>query len=583
MRMTPYSRPRRSGRICARLGWVVANLAALAVIAYFVGGCNGSTSTQTSISSQNSQTATRETSRTQLNAQTTSTSTPATGQTNTSTISAVTTGAKRDALAKYIWTPPFDFIQAYRFPNRQPDHPEGPPPFVFSNIPLVSATQFEPVQVEYDWPALPPGVDSMRGVETIQLLVPGEAGEPNPIHFCYTLSASPKDRPPSKGEARLDPVAPSDKGSYDFLAYNRWIDGTSPMTPGLCEKYVEAFNNGLFFYAIQMPAVIVPGSPDAYTLPFASNGEDLRSRAELQNWSGQPVTGFDATLDRAPQYLTCLENQLPREDGMHWLALAANTPVLDQCAAFPLTSQWSILLTLYFQREILDRELLTYTCYRGDNPLLKALCARAADDLGLELLEKDDADCCLTCLGPIPMQVTQDFARMELHNAGANIYVQPLGQRVAFIHYLTNSPSPATLEYSYLSDNSGLQWGFYKNVNNQYDLSQPLTQAGANFSSFWFVSEPVTGAVSKGQYTMKITATAANRAQVWTTDFINVGELTGDLNLDDLLDALDLVLMANLLADNVRLSGEALARADVDYDHKIGVSDRISMEKMMTH
>ena len=36
----------------------------------------------------------------------------------------------------------------------------------------------------------------------------------------------------------------------------------------------------------------VPGSPGAYTLPFASYGRNIRSRLELESWSGQPVIGW---------------------------------------------------------------------------------------------------------------------------------------------------------------------------------------------------------------------------------------------------------------------------------------------------
>jgi|GEM_PF-2074542 len=585
MSVTPKSWGSRAGGVSVRLGWVVDTMVALALVAFCVGGCNGSSNnsyTSTSASSQHTMNATSPAPNTQATAQNSGNPTPQPGQTNTSTLSATTTGGKRDAVATYIWTPPFDFIQAYRFPGRPPDNPSGPPPFVFSNVPLVSGTGFEPVQVEFDWPPLPSGVTSLRGVETFRVRVAGEQGEPNPVHFFYTLTAAPKAGSPREAERYLAPVVPADPANYDYLEYTRWIDGLSQMIPSLCDKYVEGFNSGDFFYAIRMPAVAAPGSPGAYTLPYASPGGDLRSRAVLQNWSALPATGFDATLVRAPEYLTCLENSLPEAEGMHWLALAAEAPVLDNCATFPLTEQWSIMLILYLQREILDRELLTYACYRGDNPLLKAACAWAAEDLGFELREKNDAECCLTCLGPIPMQVTQSYNQMELHNANVDLYVQPHGQRKAFLHYLTSAPAAAALAYTHVGAQHGLQWGFYKDVNGHYDLSQPITQANPGFTAFWIVSEPITAAIPKGEYIMKITATTAKGAEVWTNDFIIVGELWGDLNQDQLLDAVDLVLLANVLAENIRLEAGILARADLDYNQRLGVPDLTLLQRKIT-
>jgi len=557
-----------------RLVWLLANLAALGLIAFFIGGSGCSEGTQTQTSSPPDS---------NVAAQHSGSSTPSPGETNTTTISATTTSGKRDSQVTYIWIPPFDFIQAFRFPGRQPDNPTGPPPFVFSGVPLVSATQYESVPVEFDWPALPAGLSSMRGVETIRLLVPGNLGEPNPIHFFYTLTASSKSGSHPDDGKRVAPVAPRDASTYDYLAYERWIDGNTMMIPSLCEKYVDAFNSGEFFYAIRLPAVAVPGSPDAYTLPFASYGENIRSRLELENWSSQPVTGFVATLKRAPQELTCLENELPGEPGMHWLALEVEPPVQNNCAAFPITDRWSVMLRLYFQREILERELLTYACYRGVDPQIRSLCSQAATVLGLELIEQNANGCCLTCFGPTPMKVSQDFSQMELHNTGVEPYFQPRGERIAFRHLLINAPAPATLAYEFLGERQDLEGGFYQADNGQYNLAQPITQASAGVCEFWFVSEPITAQTPKGLYLMKILATTNSRAQVWTTDFVNVGELLGALNQDEQLDAVDMLLLANVLADNLPFDSEWNWMADLDFNCRVDVSDLLLLEVATTH
>lgn len=562
------------GRHSFRYAWIIANVAGMVLIALFIGGGCSSGGCSEGSSSKPSNNPPEK-----VAAKNSGDSTPAPGETNETEISAETTSGKRDRLVAYIWMPPFDFVQAYRFPGRQPDNPAGPPPFVFSGIPLVSATQYESVQVQFDWPALPPGVQSMYGVETIRLRVPGELGEPNPIHFFYTLSAAGKSTRSPDAEKRLPPVAPRDASTYDYLAYQRWIDGNGLMVPSLCEKLIEALSSGEFFYAIRLPAVAVPGSPGAYTLPFASYGQNIRSRLELESWSGEPVIGFDATLKRALQELTCLENELPREDGMHWLALEVEPPVLNNCAAFPITEGWSVMLRLFFQQEALDREIMTYACYRGEDPQIQSLCAKTASDFGLESLEINANGCRLTCFGPTPMKVSQDFNQMELHNNGVAPYFQPRGERAAFKHFLINAPVPATLSYEYLGELQDLQWGFYKGVDEQYDLNQPITQASAGFSEFWFVSEPITSDTPKGLYTMKITAVAGNRAEVWTTNFVNVGELLGDLNQDTLLNAVDLLLLANVLADNLRLDSESYWLADLDFNCRLDVSDLLLLER----
>lgn len=575
MRKRRHYRTDSLGSRTTRLIWAAVNAMALALIAYFAGACSGS-----SVSSSSSYTSSKPAPKpgTKIEAQHAGSASPVPGQTATTTIAATGAGAKRAVGVSYIWTPPFDFIETYRFPGRQPDNPAGPPPFIFSDVPLVSGSQYEAVAVEFDWPPLPAGLNTLSGVETIQLKETGGLGEPDPVHFFYTLAAQPARS--AAEDLRLAPVSSSGRKTYDYLAYEQMIDGSGLMTPSLCQRYVDALTSGDYFYAIQLPAVAVDGSPTAYRLPFATYGEEIRPRAELRSWaSGQMATGFNAPLKREPRYLTCLENELPRAEGKHWLALVAEPSVFNYCADFPPNERWFVELFLFFHQEALEQDLLTYVCYRGEDPLLRALFARASTELGLEFLQQRQDGCCLACLGPVPMSITQDYSHMELLNTSADFYVQPAGRRVAFKHILNNAPDVATLRYEYLGDEQELEWGFYDDVAGQYDLAAPITGAGPFSDAFWFVSEPVTGAVRKGLYSMKVIATLPSQESAWSTNFINVGELLGDLNQDELLNAIDLLLLANVLADNLRLDDGLLQLADLDFNRRVDVSDLILMEE----
>lgn len=479
--------------------------------------------------------------------------------------------------ATYIWTPPFDSIQVFRFSGRQPDNPAGPPPFVFSGVPLTDGQHFEKVQIEFIWPDLPPGVPELRGVETLQVLLDDGLGEPSPVHRLCTLTAGPVKDVPAPRPMR-QPLPPDGKEDYPYIAYHRLLEGEGLMVPSLCQRYVEALNSGDFVYALQLPAIAVPDCPGAYTFPFASYGEGIQSQAILRNWSGPVRDGFKADLRRDVSLLSCLENSLPQAEGRRWLALVAEPPVTDNCASLSPSIFWDIQVDLFFQQEMLAEHCLTYACYRGDDPQLLSLFSQAAETMGMELTEAREDDCRVLCLGPISMSASAT-PQMHIFFSRMDMYVQPEGQRVAFQHVLIDAPAAADLAYSCTYGREGIQWGFYGETDHQYDLEKPITQAQAGYERFWLVSEPITGAIPKGRYDIRVTATTESGQQAWTMDFLYIGELRGDLNQDERLDTLDLVLLANALVENLALDANLARLADQDFNLKTDVADLLLLQR----
>ncbi len=480
--------------------------------------------------------------------------------------------AAGDTFCTLMWVPAFSDILDLSF-DVLPDNPAGPPPYVWSGRPLDAAG---PITATYRYPLQP---IRNHGWEIVHAVYQ-EGGK------WYSLDPQMLEKNLGSGAGGAAPappsavVAASQTAEKEYIQYTQYLSGEATMTPDLCQAFSDALAAGYLFVAVRAPVVASENSPGGVRSSLLGDRPPLYSGLELGNtWNGQ--AGFLARLTPAPEYVNTLETAYPSPPGLAWMALQAlPSPDRIDCSLFPLASGWHVMWNLLLEKEPADGHVLnSFFCYRGENPVVMAALGQAAAASGQALRTAAAADGpCLTCLGPTNVSLHPYGSVFDVEWSWFELNVQPDGRRIAFPHSVVGLPGVADLRYAYLQAPPGpLSWSFFGDAGGNYDLSKPISTLSAD-GTIWLVSDPVAGDTVPGDYSLRVTvAPQAGGATASTVDSVWVYPLYGDVNEDKATNAQDVVLLADYLAEKIRLSALGKLAADYNQDGLINARDLVSL------
>lgn len=444
----------------------------------------------------------------------------------------LTPGPPFPSSVKMTWVPPAGATNV-RFYDQEPDNPNGPPPYVWSQVPVNPTTGTTPdITVAYDppWPPLDYVVDTLT-VES------GGAQASESVRrrgYGWNLGqGSAQDRRPATPPTGL---GPAQDDYYVWEVSQLHHVNSLTMTTSLCQDLVDFWQSDTTFFAVRFP--VQPPTlayTGAYTLPVVFQGSYSPTWKLVQY--NPDATVFTGSLEYKPEHFTFLANELPSARGEHWLALGAKSSPSITCPQGLDTRDWEFETHFYLdfggvQDTCAGCVLPVYYCYEGeDEPFAGALLAQTFGEADITSYQGWG----LTCLGPQPLTLSGSsgpdpaFELGKMHMAWIT-----QTQTISVVHALQNDlgavPVTVTLDYS---STLGLPWGIYSGDWTGPDIPLvPITNPVYLGSSppdyrriFWMIVQVPAG-TPDGPETLIINATdvydPANA--IWTSDLLWVGE-----------------------------------------------------------
>ncbi len=436
-------------------------------------------------------------------------------------------------LATITYWPPTG-AQNPSFTGLQPDNPQGPPPFVFSDVPLGTPTE---ILAHYNAPPLPANrarydvadtfmVTQENGNVQAWLRYTTVTNEPIPASstpeapLAWPATGRTEDAPRQAVTAAIEP--------YTWWRPEFWfgLSGVT-MTTDLCNATTDYFQGGSFFVAARLPITdAAPNVPIAFR--YAEPGR--YPRLDLLDYSTRPTTvRTTLPLELRQEWLEWAENALPRADGEHWTALAPSPTAPATCQAGLSSASWE-----YYSAVPVDagatasawneKVLPSYLCFVGTDapPFVPA----AAALLGLVTSMAAPPPPLVTALGPFPIRLPANppDPPFLVHGAGLRSVLAPAHLELMFM--LENATSQAATATVSARSKLKLPWRAYNGSWSAPGLGSPITGPvtiqGQNSVPVWLVVDVPAGVA--GAETLTVTATSpANGHSTWNTGVIWFG------------------------------------------------------------
>ncbi len=479
-------------------------------------------------------------------------------------------GDGTEPIPEMKWTPdPLVDSETISFrppPAPQPENPDGPPPYIFRNVP-VDELGHASIPVSYVAPPLPNGENIRQLVDSLTLGSPDTTGAgfvwvenpssqmsaplPPSTGLLFTPPAAPKpDRVSWPQEGPFNSVYAERSGTTAQQDYYLWKvrmqlgSGDMTLTTTLCQDLVDSLQEDTTFVAVRFPDLSA-ASPytSSYTLPVVFSPGYFPAMSLMQyDDQGDPLTEvFTASMEYKLAHLSFLVNELPSVEGEYWLALGVppSPPITCPEGLDIAGGDWGIEAEFWLdfggeEGACTECVLSRYYCYEGEEaPFLFALMGQM---LGRHTSASSYQGWGITCMGPHPLRLrgggTPDppFVLDGMHSA----VISPT-QTISFLHTIRNlGDDPVTVTLDHTST-LGIPWGIYAGTEDEPDLPLvPITDPvdltpqwdlmGRNTRHFWMIAEVPAG--TQGAETLRITATdvTSPALSTWTSDLLWVGE-----------------------------------------------------------
>ncbi len=434
-------------------------------------------------------------------------------------------GSKNNESFRLEWTPA-PGATAFEFRSGQPSNPEGPPPFLFTDLDTGTA-----VNLAYQAPALPAGRSELVLVDTFEVV--GSTGrQASSLRTWVTENpGEPRSAYTVWFDHETSPLAPKansqDTAMFHWQQYIYPRSDEIPMDEDYCQAWLDLFQDESIFLALRFPLTDwLASDTGSYALPLVFNN-GVAPRIELITQRNSPSV-VEGLLEYRPKHQTFLENEMPPGDGFAWLALGSSSSSPDTCPPFPQHEEynWELHtdLVLDLGSDDLQDEvtLEAYLCFDHD--------AALASNLESHIKATSFPSWNINCIGAMPLRITpfETDPDPPIHLSGpSGRFVDPPEDEVWLHHYLRSlSDNPISVQLE-SSSSLGLDWSIYGGTWDEPSRGTPLTEPVGldpdnNFLNIWLLAEVPEG--TSGVENVRVTATLEGWPEqpLWTTSIVSI-------------------------------------------------------------
>jgi hypothetical protein len=381
-------------------------------------------------------------------------------------------------VVELTWTPP-EGASGFQFGGLQPTNPDGPLPFLFSEVPAHDEAPDTPdLQLSYQPPAV------AGGHVFIDTVVAATAdGTVEGFSLSHALGAQSSS---ALGAGAL--MTARDVAGSPTWRFRKWLydpAGAEPLPLTEAVDLIDYFQGGSFFVGLRFP-VDQEAEILAYRLPVAFQDGVEPVLAILDHslpWGDDDLSQSVAVipLEYLPARNEWLQNTMSAQPATRWAALVPTSETVTVAEdRFPIASgDWELFTTgVVDLRDInggcLGCQVELYMCHEGDEPPpLFFGVARAS-----AMVSQTQSDG-VTCFGPWPQRLVDEIGGVDpeldppllLGGAGVN-QIDPPAQ--AKFHHTVEVSGAQAVELATESER-GFGWGLYRGTWDQPNLSQPVT------------------------------------------------------------------------------------------------------------
>ncbi len=424
------------------------------------------------------------------------------------------------------WTPPEGAL-TFEFEGNQPSNPAGPPPFLFSDVPVHETTPSAPdLTVRY----VPPSrVGDYRFVDTFVSTAPSGA------RHGFSLSRRNAKAGP---EAQLPHVISTQRAEKAAGVGWRWVNWFYREDPvdleqSQAQRLIDYLQSGAFFIALRFPVPQEAESLD-YALPVVMEEGEEAHLAILDHsmpWGGDDLSQAvaDLPMEYDPARQEFLENSLPRQTATRWAALRPVQTPVELEGNFPISGEdWEI-----FTKGVLDLRDMPDSC--AECRLEFYICHEGTDEPAfLDFLASKGAVSYqgegMSCFGPSPKRLTDHTGFSQTDPPfifdGPNFGRVTPPEQVQLFHDITGTASSPVSVVLQVESSMGLEWRLYHGDFEHADLNRPITaplSLPRGSQAIWIIGD--VPADAQGAETVTLRASEANDASktTWTTSNLWIG------------------------------------------------------------
>ena len=409
--------------------------------------------------------------------------------------------------ATLVWTPPEGASNFRWDAGHEPDNPDGPPPFVWSNTSFDAEHDFD-----FQMPPVPPGETQTQVSETLVTTYEGGDASREILFTALTQGSNDyTDAVLTAGDApaALREAAVEAAEDIQIWQTEHWFDTKGvELTTEKCQSWIDLLTSDRIFFAVQAP--VVPREVVTYSKSLSLvMGEQTPGTLAVQS-GGAVGEVYRAEMVSRDARTTFLNRKLPARENTAWVAVGLPEDAPDCPAGLdePADS-WSFLTSLAFDLRTLPdggagSYISTYLCYEGETvPLADSVMGLMARRAGIDMVSYQGEG--ITCLGPQIIQF-REAPSWQLESSSFKTITDT--QPVTFHHLLFTTSATVNLDYE-IESTLGLDWGLYFGSDTAPDLNQPLADpfALSGFHDLWLVSEALAEETPAGPYSVQLTLT----------------------------------------------------------------------------
>jgi len=443
-----------------------------------------------------------------------------------------------NAFATVTYTPPNigamhsserQYLANLTFHGQQPDNPDGPAPYVFSNVPEGST-----IWVSFSAP-------SVRDFETTSNYFSSftARADDQGVHWDSMINVRRNktavwhralSRP---GDGPFRRAAAAKDETYMVWQWEHWFPvAGAEMTTERCRQWLEIMQNPDLYIAVRFPLIdTIQGVGPTWQVPIAYR-DGLDPVISLIRYPYPPETVVSLPVELRRDRLDLVSSFLPQVEGEQYMVFSASPNAAAFC---PDDLQidvgaWEIYSNMHLdlggdESTCEGCNLQVFLCWAGsESPLSNPVKA------GLEMAFTSIRNEWLTAIGPFPLRLApfNDPPNPPLNVSGPGMQRIDAPAEVWFHHWVANmGDDPIEASFSVTSE-LGLDWRLYEGTPSGPDLDSPVV-GPVNIDSWinlWLWADIQAGIGGPETVVLEATATVFPDTPVSNTDVLWIGDWT---------------------------------------------------------
>lgn len=402
-----------------------------------------------------------------------------------------------------------------------PDNPQGPPPFVFEELPVQASAPASPALI-LTYELASPGTRTL--VDTF--MISTSTGSTYAAHFTVQpsggssttaqLESLPQDPLPTRDTPDAEP-----KWLLSQLWFYNWQES---LDEAKCNSWVDLIQDPKGFTAISFPVQADSGSMASYTSPLVTRGDTPGyPRFALVSYESGTQELLRMPMKLLPERIEFAENNLPPAPGERWTVMGPKGPDVVCPQGIQIGSgKWEIYAAtaLHLGAEGCPGCLIrAFSCWEGPEPPFFLRAAAATGRYG-KILSFSNPD--IACLGPILVQAPGGNAP-SIRISGPNFARIAPPAKVALKHQLMRTGMAAPVLITATSSAQSADWKLYLDEAGTQPIVGPVNLPGNLY--VWVIGD--VGAEETGVDVVTISAVVAGTTERpgINTSFVMIGDV----------------------------------------------------------